>query len=416
MTFGGKQRFFQSYIIQMLLLSMVWSLMELEEHWQLWLNSWWMAHWGMFFWGKTGGSCMFLLDAFHSAQWCDCLLDLCRMLDRRRKLTIAMDAAFGMEYLHSKSIVHFDLKCDNLLVNLRDPQRPICKVGLVHQELGWIIRSLCSLPVNSKVHLGLAFKLSFRLNCYINNLLLILRLGTLGCQESSATLWFLVVYAALFHGWHQSYWMVAAAKSLRRQVFSTALLIIPCIFNHGCLICNEYVIHAGGCILLWDSFMGDLDWWGTICKYALWRYHRYVSSMPIQPFVCLSASIHFSNVFPPRMSALIRLRKKEAIEIQFVISSHSASEISLVLLNPPSNYHYLLREGGIVNNTLRPPIPEKCDPDWRKLMEQCWSANPDARPSFTEVTDRLRAMPPVLQSRGQAPANRWSVNISQQVI
>ena len=56
------------------------------------------------------------------------------MLDRRRKLTIAMDAAFVMEYLHSKSIVHFDLKCDNLLVNLRDPQRPICKVVLIHIE------------------------------------------------------------------------------------------------------------------------------------------------------------------------------------------------------------------------------------------------------------------------------------------
>ena len=51
-----------------------------------------------------------------------------KLLDRRRRITLAMDVAIGMEYLHSKDIIHFDLKCDNLLVNLNDPSRPICKV------------------------------------------------------------------------------------------------------------------------------------------------------------------------------------------------------------------------------------------------------------------------------------------------
>ncbi|KAL2464368.1 Protein kinase superfamily protein with octicosapeptide/Phox/Bem1p domain [Forsythia ovata] len=52
-----------------------------------------------------------------------------RTIDRRKRLIIAMDAAFGMEYLHGKDIVHFDLKCENLLVNMRDPHRPVCKIG-----------------------------------------------------------------------------------------------------------------------------------------------------------------------------------------------------------------------------------------------------------------------------------------------
>lgn len=52
-----------------------------------------------------------------------------RTIDRRKRLILAMDAAFGMEYLHEKGVVHFDLKCENLLVNMRDPHRPVCKIG-----------------------------------------------------------------------------------------------------------------------------------------------------------------------------------------------------------------------------------------------------------------------------------------------
>ncbi|KAF8400686.1 hypothetical protein HHK36_013986 [Tetracentron sinense] len=52
-----------------------------------------------------------------------------RTIDRRKRLIIAMDAAFGMEYLHKKNIIHFDLKSDNFLVNVRDPHRPVCKIG-----------------------------------------------------------------------------------------------------------------------------------------------------------------------------------------------------------------------------------------------------------------------------------------------
>ncbi|CAH9083841.1 unnamed protein product [Cuscuta epithymum] len=50
-------------------------------------------------------------------------------IDYRKRLIIALDAAFGMEYLHQKNVIHFDLKSHNILVNMRDPLRPICKIG-----------------------------------------------------------------------------------------------------------------------------------------------------------------------------------------------------------------------------------------------------------------------------------------------
>ncbi|KAF8692256.1 hypothetical protein HU200_039861 [Digitaria exilis] len=207
----------------------------------------------------TGGTLATVTEFMVNGSLRNVLLRKDRMLDRRRKLTIAMDAAFGMEYLHSRSIVHFDLKCDNLLVNLRDPQRPICKVG----DFG-----LSRIKRNTLVSGGVR--------------------GTLP-------------------------WMA------------------PELLNGSSSKVSEKVDVFSFGIVLWEILTGE---------------------------------------------------------------------------EPYANMHCGAIIGGIVNNTLRPPIPENCDPDWRKLMEQCWSANPDARPSFTEVTDRLRAMPPVLQSKGQAPGNR----------
>jgi serine/threonine protein kinase len=59
---------------------------------------------------------------------------------------------------------------------------------------------------------------------------------------------------------------------------------------------------------------------------------------------------------------------------------------------PYADLHYGVIIGGIVSNTLRPQVPDSCDPEWRSLMEQCWSTEPSERPSFTEIASRLRSM------------------------
>lgn len=58
------------------------------------------------------------------------------------------------------------------------------------------------------------------------------------------------------------------------------------------------------------------------------------------------------------------------------------------------NIHHFrtLFAGGIVNNTLRPQIPTWCDPEWKSLMESCWASDPVERPSFSEISKKLRSM------------------------
>ncbi|KAL9224593.1 hypothetical protein vseg_000612 [Gypsophila vaccaria] len=168
-----------------------------------------------------------------------------RTIDRRKRLIIAMDAAFGMEYLHGKNIVHFDLKCENLLVNMRDPQRPVCKIC----DLG-----LSKVKQHTLVSGGVR--------------------GTLP-------------------------WMAPELLSGKTN-----------------MVTEKIDVYSFG-IVMWEVLTGE------------------------EPYKDM----------------------------------HSASII-----------------GGIVNNTLRPQIPTWCDPEWKALMESCWAYEPTDRPSFPEISQKLRAM------------------------
>ncbi|XP_045832444.1 uncharacterized protein LOC123923757 isoform X2 [Trifolium pratense] len=168
-----------------------------------------------------------------------------RNLDKRRRLMIAMDVAFGMEYLHGKNIVHFDLKSDNLLVNLRDPHRPICKVG----DLG-LSKVKCQTLISGGVR------------------------GTLP-------------------------WMA------------------PELLNGSSSLVSEKVDVFSFGIVMWELLTGN------------------------EPY----ADLHYGAII-----------------------------------------------GGIVSNTLRPSIPESCDPEWCLLMERCWASEPSERPNFTDIADELRSM------------------------
>ena len=59
---------------------------------------------------------------------------------------------------------------------------------------------------------------------------------------------------------------------------------------------------------------------------------------------------------------------------------------------PYANMHAGSVIGGIISNSLRPPVPGWCDPAWKALMQRCWAAEAADRPTFSEVVKELQAM------------------------
>ncbi|KAL6519257.1 Serine/threonine-protein kinase sty13 [Orobanche gracilis] len=45
----------------------------------------------------------------------------------------------------------------------------------------------------------------------------------------------------------------------------------------------------------------------------------------------------------------------------------------------------------VVNKGVRPTIPNDCLPALSQIMTRCWDANPDVRPSFSEVVRMLES-------------------------
>lgn len=67
----------------------------------------------------------------------------------------------------------------------------------------------------------------------------------------------------------------------------------------------------------------------------------------------------------------------------------------------------------VVNEGLRPAIPEFCPPEFKELLQDCWRHSYQERPGFPEVVDRLKYMLEVEQ-REHRPMDEGNQNIAMQ--
>ncbi|KAL5985533.1 hypothetical protein ACLOJK_027518 [Asimina triloba] len=281
-----------------------------------------------------------------------------RNLDRRKRLFIAMDVAFGMEYLHGKNIVHFDLKSDNLLVNLRDHHRPICKK---REMVAYLVKKLVRINAPKEMPRDL-----------------IGAVGDLGLSKAKCQ--------TLISG----------------GVRGTLPWMAPELLNGSSSLVSEKVDVFSFGIVMWELLTGEEPYadlhYGAIIEAEKWD----VSSNANDQVILVASKISLAGHCAP--ATIPAPNCDEIIEVDFVILLTVGAEhlaVLLVFITVSNCLNFWVNAGGIVSNTLRPPVPESCDPEWRTLMEKCWSAEPSERPCFTEIADTLRSMLASLPSRGQ---------------
>eukprot|EP00475_Leptophrys_vorax_P041281 TRINITY_DN77854_c0_g1_i1.p1 TRINITY_DN77854_c0_g1~~TRINITY_DN77854_c0_g1_i1.p1 ORF type:complete len:292 (+),score=19.79 TRINITY_DN77854_c0_g1_i1:106-876(+) len=56
----------------------------------------------------------------------------------------------------------------------------------------------------------------------------------------------------------------------------------------------------------------------------------------------------------------------------------------------------------VVNKNMRPEVPPTCNPELAKLMTECWDADANRRPEFTEVVSRLEKIQEEMGGAGEA--------------
>lgn len=69
---------------------------------------------------------------------------------------------------------------------------------------------------------------------------------------------------------------------------------------------------------------------------------------------------------------------------------------------------------GVVQKGLRPDVPPGCPLDLYKLLEECWHGDPQMRPNFSTVTQRMQQMYKTLSNGQPVDLSELTMTAAQQ--